>query len=100
MSTKDPTPHIFTLKIEIRIKSLNPDLNLNPDAGSELLDLHQIKKMKGDMARIIISSVADSDTYVFGSPGSGSGFISQKYGSGFFYHQSKIGRKTLLPTVL
>ena len=38
------------------------------------------------------SSVADpdpSDPYIFGPPGSGS-----------FYHQSKIVRKTLIPTVL
>ncbi len=35
------------------------------------------------------SSVADPDPYVFGSPGSGS-----------FYHQAKIVRKTLIPTVL
>jgi hypothetical protein len=38
----------------------------------------------------------------FGSPGSGSGYISQRYGSGSgsFYHQAKIVRKTLIPTVL
>jgi hypothetical protein len=38
--------------------------------------------------------------YVFGSPGFGS--ISQRYGSGSgsFYHQAKIVRKTLIPTVL
>jgi hypothetical protein len=34
------------------------------------------------------TSVADSDTYVFGPPGSRSGF-------GSFYHQAKIVRKTL-----
>ncbi len=35
-----------------------------------------------------------------GPPGSGSGSISQRYGSrsGSFYHQAKIGRKTLIPT--
>ncbi len=43
---------------------------------------------------VVISSVADSDPdpsdpYVFGPPGSGS-----------FYHQAKIVRKTLIPTVL
>ncbi len=45
------------------------------------------------------SSVADpdqEDPYVFGPSGSGS--ISQRSGS--FYHQSKIVRKTLIPTVL
>jgi hypothetical protein len=41
----------------------------------------------------IETSVADPD--VFGPPGSGSGFISKRYGSGSgsFYNQSKIIRK-------
>jgi hypothetical protein len=34
--------------------------------------------------------------YVFGRPGS----VSQRYGSGSFYHKAKIVRKTLIPTVL
>jgi hypothetical protein len=38
------------------------------------------------------------DLYVFGPPESGS--ISQIYGSGFFYHQAKIVRKPIIPTVL
>jgi hypothetical protein len=38
------------------------------------------------------------DPYVFGHPGSGS--VSQRYGSGSSYHQEKIVRKTLIPTVL
>ncbi len=50
----------------------------------------------------VTSSVADldPDPYVFGPPGSGS--ISQRNGSGswFFYHQAKIVRKTLIPSVL
>jgi hypothetical protein len=37
-------------------------------------------------------------TYVFGPPGSGS--VSQRYGSGSFYHQAKIVRKTLISTFL
>jgi hypothetical protein len=40
-------------------------------------------------------SVADPDPpdrHVFGSPGSGS--ISQRYGSGSFYHHAKIVRKS------
>jgi hypothetical protein len=32
------------------------------------------------------SSVADPDPHVFGPPGSGSGSISQRYGSGSLYH--------------
>jgi hypothetical protein len=51
------------------------------------------------------SSVADPDPpdpHVFGPPGSGSGSISQKYGSGSgsFYHQAQKVRKTLIPTAL
>jgi hypothetical protein len=48
-----------------------------------------------------------SDPYVFESPGSGSGSIGQRYRSGYgsnsrsgsFYHQAKIVRKSLIPTV-
>ncbi len=45
-------------------------------------------------------SVADPvpDPYVFGTSGYWS--VSQKYGSGSFYHQAKIVRKTLIPNVL
>jgi hypothetical protein len=59
----------------------------------------------------LLSSVPDPDSnsdpdppdpHVFGPPGSGSRFTSQRYGSGSgsFYHQAKIVRKTLIPTVL
>jgi hypothetical protein len=42
-----------------------------------------------------------SDPYVFGPCGSGSRFVSQNgSGSRSFYHQTKIVRKTLIPTVL
>jgi hypothetical protein len=48
------------------------------------------------------ASVSSSvpDPHVFGPPGSE--FISQRYGSGSgsFYHQAKIVRKTLILTVL
>jgi hypothetical protein len=47
---------------------------------------------------------SDQDPYVFGPPGSGSGSVSRRYGSvsgsGPFYPQAKIVRKTLIPTVL
>jgi hypothetical protein len=59
----------------------------------------------------IRSSIADSDPnpdpdpsdpYVFGPLGNGFGSISQRDESGSvsFYHQAKIVRKTLIPTVL
>ncbi len=43
-----------------------------------------------------------SDPYVFGPAGSGSGSISQRYGSGSgsFYHQANIVRKTVIPSAL
>jgi hypothetical protein len=42
------------------------------------------------------------DPHVFGPPGYGSGSISQRdgFGSGSFYQQAKIVRKTLKPTAL
>jgi hypothetical protein len=53
-----------------------------------------------------LASVADPkpdpdlpDSHVFG-PGSGSGSFRQRYGSGSFYHQAKIVRKTLIPNAL
>jgi hypothetical protein len=56
----------------------------------------------------VAGSVADpepnpdpQDPYVFGPPGYGSQTISTRYGSGFgsgsFYNQSKIVKKTLIP---
>jgi hypothetical protein len=56
-----------------------------------------------------LTTVADPDPnpdpsypYVFGPLGSGSGSISQRYWSrsGSFYHQAKIVRKILIPTVV
>jgi hypothetical protein len=46
---------------------------------------------------ILINSVADPDSYVFGPSGS----ISTRYGSGFgsFYHAKKV-KKNFIPTVL
>jgi hypothetical protein len=41
----------------------------------------------------VLVNVADPDPYVFGPPGSESGSISQRYGSGSYYHQAKIVRK-------
>ncbi len=42
-----------------------------------------------------LPSVADPDPHVFVSSGS----LSTRYGSGSFYHQAKIIRKTLIPNV-
>jgi hypothetical protein len=49
-------------------------------------------------SRCVRDSVVDPDPSVFGPPGLGS--VSQRYGSGSFYHQTKIVRKILIPTVL
>jgi hypothetical protein len=66
--------------------------------------------MELDLQSLFASgSVADSDPnpdppdpHVFGPPGSGSGSISQRYesGSGSFYQQAKLIKKTLIPTAL
>jgi hypothetical protein len=55
-----------------------------------------------EQKKIAIISVADPDPnpdpYVFGPPGSGS--VSQRYRSRAFFHQAKLVRKSLVPTVL
>ncbi len=58
---------------------------------------------QGQLASVADPNPDPSDRHVFGPlgpPGSGSGSISQRYGSGSFYHQAKIVRKTLIPTAL
>jgi hypothetical protein len=67
-----------------------------------------IHKLKGQSTRArifkLLSSVPDPepdpDPHVFGPPGSGSGSTSQRYGSGSIYHQAKIVRKPLIPSIL
>jgi hypothetical protein len=70
-------------------------------------DLEEFVRVAETIVLIIVlartTSVPDldpPDPYVFGPPGSVS--TSQRYrsGSGSFYHQAKIVRKTLIPTVL
>ncbi len=60
--------------------------------------------MKWSSDWYISSSVPDPhpDPYIFGPPGSASGSVSHKYGSGSgsFHHQTKIVRKTLISTIL
>ncbi len=65
----------------------------------EASKVREDKEMKAKVT-ISVAEQDPSDPYVFGPPGSGSGSISQKYGSGSFYHQAKIVRKTLIPTAL
>ncbi len=43
---------------------------------------------------LVCASVPDTDPQVFRHPGS----VGQRYGSGSFYHQAKIVRKTLIST--
>jgi hypothetical protein len=59
-------------------------------------DLHS-----NSFATSSVAAVADPDPDVFGPPGSGSGSISERSGSGSvsFYHQAKIVRKALIPAV-
>jgi hypothetical protein len=61
-----------------------------------------LKSLYPTVYRTLYTSVADPDPnppdlYVFRPPGSGSGSISQRYGSesGSFYHHAKIVRKNL-----
>jgi hypothetical protein len=73
--------------------------------GRLLYAYQQTNGLRPDGGRNEKSSVADPDpdppdSHVFGPPGSVSGSISQRYGSGSFYHQAKIVRKTLIPTAL
>ena len=58
---------------------------------------------KNFVFHLVTSSVADPDPpgpHVFGTPGSGSGSTSQRYGSGSFYLHAKIVRKSLIPAIL
>jgi len=51
------------------------------------------------LIRQILSCKVPVLRYVFGPPGSG--FVSQRYGSGSFYHQTKIVRiNFMIPAVL
>jgi hypothetical protein len=62
-------------------------------------DIRSIHSGWSGSFRLLLSSVPDPDSHALGPPGSGS--ISQRYGSGSFYHQAKIVRKTtFIPTVL
>jgi hypothetical protein len=73
-------------------------------------EVQDATKVKG---RVVDPDTDPPDPHVFGHPGSGSGSITQRYGSGSitqwygsgygsgsFYHQAKIVRKTLIPTAL
>jgi len=57
--------------------------------------LFRLKLYRGQQ---VVPDPDPPDPNVFGPSGSGS--ISQRYGSGSFYHQAKLVRKTLIPTVL
>ncbi len=75
-----------------------------PRLLSSLSYSRRAAKARAHSKRYPSSSVPDPggpeppDPHVFGPPGSGS--ISQRYGSGSFYDQAKIVRKTLIPTDL
>jgi hypothetical protein len=73
-SHPDPDPHCG--KMQVRIKN------------TDICD------------KYFFTSVADPDPDILGQPGSGSGPISMKYGSGSLDYHAKIVRKPLIPTVL
>ncbi len=78
---------------------------VDPDPNPERIG---VTRTYNTVVQAFASSVADPDPnpdpdpHVFGPPGSG--FISQRYGSGSgfgsgsFYHHAKIVKKTLIPT--
>jgi len=72
-----------------------------PDILQESVNVQNKIQQNSEKGDILKGSIPDPpDPHVFGPPGSGSGFTSQRYGSGSFYHQAKKIRKTLIPTVL
>jgi hypothetical protein len=71
---------------------MDPDSDPDPSTSPPHLTTGRCNILVGNVSVQI--SVADPD----GPPGSGS--ISQRYGSGSFYNQTKIVRKTLIPTAL
>ncbi len=64
----------------------------------EALTSHRQHHLEKKSVHWLETSDTDPDPYVFGPPGSGS--VSTRYGSGSFYQQAKLVRKTLIPTVL
>ncbi len=75
-------------------------------AREKMFHLQAVLEGTGKENCKVEGSVADpdpnpdpSDPFEIGPPGSGSGSINQRCGSGSFYHQAKIVRKTLIPTV-
>ncbi len=64
----------------------------------EELNPAQEKRRNMKHSQVSIPKYSVADTNVFGPSGSGS--MSQRYGSGPVYHQAKIVRKTLIPTAL
>jgi hypothetical protein len=59
-----------------------------------------ILQNKNSSYATLFVSVADPDPYVFEPPGSINKRYGSRSGSGSFYHQAKIVRKTLIPSVL
>ncbi len=75
-------------------------VRLNELTGGESLRANLALVKNNARVGAQVASVADPDPCVFWPPGSGS--INQRYGSGSgsLYHQAKLVRKTLIPTVL
>jgi hypothetical protein len=72
-------------------------MNIFLSKHMETLEFIAVKKIA---EKLLFSSVPDPDPpdpHVLEPSGSGS--ISQRCGSGSFYHQAKVVRKTLIPTV-
>jgi hypothetical protein len=71
--------------------------------GERLKEGSNINKSLTTLGEILFGFISEdcvadpdpSDPYVFGPPGSGSGYTSKRYGSGSFYHQAKKSKKNL-----
>ncbi len=84
---------LWELRNFLYLARISPAVHCGPGVG---------RGAAGGRDERLPGSVADPnpdppDPHVFGPPGSGS--ISQRYGSGSFYHHAKIVRQTLIPTI-
>jgi hypothetical protein len=80
------------------------DLYYLMDLSKSMEDDKEKLSALGDLLAETMQNITSNFRYLALSfcvgQGCGSGSISQRYGSGTFYHQAKIVRETSIPTVL
>ncbi len=85
---------------EVRvIRSVDPDPHQNGTDPQHCF-YHFREELSFRWSTYLSPSFPDPDPHVFEPPGSESGSISQRYGSGSFNQQAKIVRDSLIPSVL